>query len=132
TAPAPATTPAAICMNTRRSAFSGPVSLSSSCILLLLIYEPALQGRGLLMVPSLVGKTSQYPLPPNAELDGETGAALAVSARIAMLITESTTKTAMNFLMTHSPFPSEHAWGSVRRFWSLLLNSIEARPLHTA
>jgi hypothetical protein len=43
----------------------------------------------------------QYPLPPNAELDGDTGAAFAVCVSGATAISEVNARAAINILMTH-------------------------------
>jgi hypothetical protein len=40
---------------------------------------------------------------PNEELDGDTGAALAVWVSIGLAISEIRTRATMNFLMTHVP-----------------------------
>jgi hypothetical protein len=40
-------------------------------------------------------------LPPNEELDGDTGAALAVWVSVGIAISEIKASAAMNFLMTH-------------------------------
>jgi hypothetical protein len=40
-------------------------------------------------------------LPPNEELDGDTGAALAVWVSVGIAISEIKARAAMNFLMTH-------------------------------